>query len=138
MNTSPSQTDDQVDSLIQALRAVHKALIEVESRTIAPDESPLALLELTATDPRFAWLRPLSRLITDVVDLRHTNREPITPSVLRDLRASVEELLPGTEVDDRFCQRYRVLIQESPDVAIAHGALRRALNQLPEPALRRR
>ena len=82
-------------------------------------------------------MRPLSRLITDVVDLRHTHREPITPSVLRDLRASVEELLPGTEVDDRFWQRYRVLIQESPDVAIAHGALRRALNQLPEPALRR-
>lgn len=108
-----------------ALRALHKLLIgtvrtEYE-RQHGPIGGPGALLHLLMEDPFFSWLRPMSQAMVEMDEL---DEEPSPPEPIRmaGLRERIEGMIAS--------ERYLSLLQSSPEIVIAHTALRQALGAL--------
>jgi hypothetical protein len=97
------------------LIALHKAIIDTERTNLERLEGRLSggeMLQRLITDERFGWLRALTELIARFDD----------PDNDVDPRGELRELLaPG---DAPFQREYARLLQESPDVVLAHAALR--------------
>jgi hypothetical protein len=114
-----------------ALRPLHKSLIDVTTvayeRTHPKVGGPSALFQLLVHDPYFAWLRPMSGLMADIDEVLD-EEEAIEQPQLAELRGRVEQLI--TAGDHPFAPRYLEILQEEPDVVMAHAALRRALANL--------
>jgi hypothetical protein len=111
-----------------ALRPLHKALIDVTTvaweRTHGRVSGPGALFQLLVHEPFFAWLRPMSGLMADI-DERLDEEGAVTTD---GIRPRVEALI--SEGSHPFAVRYLEILQEEPDVVMAHAALRRALANL--------
>ncbi|NHZ92652.1 hypothetical protein F2P45_27125 [Massilia sp. CCM 8733] len=117
----------------RALRTLHKALIDVETVYFGAVGSPLEHLQLITNHPHFAWLQPLSALMA-ALDEALDEPETLTSEAIAGWRAAIEELVgPGAAAGaaGEFRSKYMILLHDSPDVAIAHGALRQLLGQLP-------
>lgn len=117
--------------LSRALRTLHKALLDVETQYFGNVGSALEHLQLVTSHPHFAWLQKLSGIIS-TLDECLDDEEALVVDLERRFRAEVEGLvgpLPATDAD--FRQRYNALLHDSPEVAMAHGALRKVLAQLP-------
>lgn len=125
-----------VDALASHLRALHKALIDIEAeqftRAFGRIDGPLHLLGLLTEHPYFAWLRCFSAFIADLDQIRARD-EPISIEQAGALRAAVETMIgPLPAMQPLFRQRYLELLQQAPEVTAAHGALRRVLESLPK------
>ena len=111
----------------------HKALVDAErdryERTHGRVENPHQMLQLVIQDPWFAWLRPISALIVQA-DERMADDAPLRMDEARDLGREVRRLLDGDGAAAAFRDAYHRLLQESPDVVMAHGRL---LAHLSEP-----
>lgn len=115
----------------RALRTLHKALIDVETVYFGAVGSPLEHLQLITNHPHFAWLQPMSALMA-ALDEALDEPETLTSEAVAGWRAAIEELVgPGTGAAGQFRTKYVILLHDSPDVAIAHGALRQLLGRLP-------
>lgn len=116
-----------------SLLRVHKALIDHErdrySRADRPLGTPLQFLQLLLTDPRFAWLRPLSELIVQI-DEAASSRTPVDHDQAAALLAQATTLLTPVEspLATTFAENYHHAIQESPAVASAHAEWKRGLS----------
>lgn len=140
-NMKPANADHANDHLRaglqaipRALRTLHKALIDVETVYFGAVGSALEHLQLITNHPHFAWLQPMSALMAA---LDEALDEPETPSAeaVAGWRAAIEELVgPGTGTGGGFRTKYMILLHDSPEVAIAHGALRQMLARLPRKA----
>lgn len=115
------------------MRSLLGVVIEVE-RTFHPLKSPLALLQEITSDPDWAWLQPLYRLIADIDHAIDSDELPA--SEIAAIGAHARALLAGVgaPVEQQFLERYRPLLQTNPAVAIAHGAALQALRKLPPEA----
>jgi hypothetical protein len=113
-----------------ALRDVLGAIIRSE-RQYQPSQSPFALLQQITRDPQWQWLQPLYQLIADIDHASH--EETLPPTEIAAIGAHARALLSGTgaPVEQGFLDRYRVLLQSEPEVAMAHGVALRTLQQLP-------
>ncbi len=123
--------DDQraaLDAVAAALRPLHKALVDVTTvaweRTHGRGPGPAALFQLLIREPFFAWLRPMSGLMADL-DALLDEEGPIEGN---GVRLRIEALI--TEGEHHFAVRYLEILQNEPDVVMAHAALRRALAKL--------
>ncbi|HYL03111.1 MAG TPA: hypothetical protein VEU54_06800 [Steroidobacteraceae bacterium] len=117
-----------------ALQALLGALLEAERRR-APPASPLERLKEITTDPAWAWLQPLYRLIADVDHaLAYTRELPASESAA--IGAHARELLSGggEGSDALFLEHYRSLLRADPAVTMAHAAALAALAALPAEA----
>lgn len=133
-STISSEMNLPLDELSNALRRLHKALLDAEAAHFGPIGGPLELLNLAVHHERFAWLRSLSELMVEIDETRGDG-EAADKALPADLRASIEELIgPRAPKEPRFRKRYADLLQQSPAVAMAHGDLRRALDKLPNMA----
>lgn len=120
-----------LNALTRPLRALHKALIDVETVYYGAVSGPLEHLHLITTHPHFAWLQTLSALMA-ALDEALDQPEPVTAQDAAQWRAAVETLVgPGTGAASEFRVKYLALLHDAPEVAIAHGALRQALAKLP-------
>jgi hypothetical protein len=120
-----------LDDLSCLLRRLHKALIEIEAENFGPISSSFQLLNLVIHHPHFAWLHSLSELMVELDELREDVKsvDDVQAAVLR---ATVERLVgPRPPLLSQFRERYLMLLQQSPEVAIAHAELRRVLDRLP-------
>jgi len=106
---------------------LHRLLVEIERRDYERAHGRLsagALLHNLIHDVTFAWLRPLTTLIAQMDELMDgpPDEEAMGTSVgeLRDL------LRPDAEGND-FQKRYAALLQQEPDLVVAHGSLVRAI-----------
>ncbi len=116
-----------------ALRKLHKALVDLETRRFGPVGSPFEHLQLLTGHPQFAWLRRLSEILVEL-DERLDDKEEIDAVAIASYKTVIEGLLsPGTENDAEFYQKYVDALQESAEAAIAHGELRHRLSLLVEP-----
>ena len=79
-------------------------------------------------DPWFAWLRPISALIVQA-DERMADDAPVQMTEARDLGREVRRLLDGDGSAAPFRDAYHRLLQDSPDVVLAHGRLLAHLNE---------
>ncbi|MDQ1919375.1 hypothetical protein [Massilia pseudoviolaceinigra] len=118
----------------RALRTVHKALIDVETVYFGAVGGPLEHLQLITNHPHFAWLQPMSVLMA-ALDEALDEPETLSTEVIAGWRGQIEELVgPGTTAGSAFRAKYVILLHDSPEVAMAHGALRQALGHLPQPS----
>lgn len=130
----PEQTNRDVvlNHLFQALLRLHKALLDDErvryERVHGRIPSNGAFLQLVLNDAWFAWLRPLSHLVTKLDELSEED-EPSTHEESLRLLASVRTLLTPTEEGEGFGRQYHDALQRSPDVVLAHAAVRALLMQ---------
>lgn len=114
----------KLQELRDALLTLHKTLLESErigyEQAIGQIPSPNHFLHLVTTDPWFAWLRPLSRLIV-TLDEALDAPEPPTPAAVDDLVLQVRRLLVASEEGDGFPRSYFEALQRDPDVVFAHA-----------------
>ncbi len=121
-----------LDNLFRALLRLHKALLDDErisyERVHGRVPSNGAFLQLVLNDAWFAWLRPLSQLIAKLDELTETD-DSSTSEDVSALLASAQRLLMPTEEGEGFGRQYHDVLQRSPDVVLAHAAVRALLRQ---------
>ena len=121
----------------RALRAVHKSLVAAVQVGYEKEhgrvESPGALLQLVLHDPAFAWLRPMSALIVELAELVEDDEALVDSATLADVRSAIERWITDSGKPSDFSARYLVVLQNVPEVVMAHGALRKRLATLPQP-----
>lgn len=124
--------DISLDNVFRALLRLHKALLDNErvsyERVHGRIPSNGAFLQLVLNDPWFAWLRPLSQLMTKLDELNE-EEDPSTEADISALLASAQRLLMPTEEGEGFGRHYHDALQRSPDVVLEHAAVRALLRQ---------
>jgi hypothetical protein len=115
-----------------ALREVHRVLVravrfEYENAGNAVG-GPGHLLRLLTEDPYFAWLHPMSELIVDLDSL--LAQEILPAGTVAGVRMEIDRLTRAG--GSPFWDRYALLLQSDPQVAVVHGQLRQAIKALPE------
>lgn len=109
----------------EALRALHKLLIGTVRSEYERQHGPIAgsgaLLRLLMEDPFFSWLRPMSKVMVEMDELLE-EAMPLEPIRIAGLRERIEGMIAS--------ERYLTLLQSSPEVVMAHTALRKALGEL--------
>jgi hypothetical protein len=113
-----------------ALRDVLGAIIRSE-RQYQPTLSPLELLQQITHDPQWQWLQPLYQLIADIDHATHEVSLPATEIAAVGAHARALLSGAGAPIEQAFLERYRVLLQSEPEVAMAHGVALRTLQRLP-------
>ena len=117
-----------LDMLSQALRNLHKALLDAELDNFPMARGTGDRLKLVVEHPSFTWLHALSELIVEFDEL--VDSEAVTPASLRQCRDAVERLLgPAAPSNTEFRSRYLEYLQLAPDVALATGAVRQLLSK---------
>ena len=124
--------DAILDNLFQALLRLHKALLDDErvcyERVHGRISSNGAFLQLALNDAWFAWLRPLSQSIAKLDELSESD-DAASREAIPALLASVQTLMIPTEEGKGFSRQYHDALQRSPDVVLAHAAVRLLLMQ---------
>lgn len=115
---------ERLQTLRSALLALHKALVDSErleyEKVIGKIQSPNHFLQLLTTDPWFAWLSPLSRLIVSI-DEALDAAEPLTPAGVEGFATQADRLLVASEEGEGFSSHYHEALQRDPDVVLAHA-----------------
>jgi len=114
----------RLQELRSALLALHKSLVDSErieyEKVIGKIQSPAQFLQLLTTDPWFAWLSPLSRLIVSI-DEALDEKEPLSTRSAREFANQAEHLLVAAEQGEGFASHYHVALQRDPGVVLAHA-----------------
>jgi len=120
----PEEPRKALDEARNQLLTIHKTLLDHEraryERTHGAIGSIGALLQLVIHDPWFAWLKPLSALITEMDEYSAAKSPPDAARAEALLKES-RSLLSPDEAGSAFQQAYLRALQESTDVAYLHG-----------------
>ena len=118
--------------LSEALRNVHFHVVEAE-RQFDPAVKGLDLLDRLANHPEWAWLRSISSLVGEIDHVLATDPH-VSPAEVATAATRARGLLfgEGELRDEAFLEHYRPLLQQSHELASAHGKLRQVLDRLPE------
>jgi hypothetical protein len=127
----------RLEELTETLRPLHKALVDVvrieyEKRQGRAVGGPVQLFQLLTQDPFFLWLHPMSALMAEIDEL-YDQKEPIAPAAVAAVRATLESLVSHRDQEpspDSFVSRYLEILQNEPDVVMAHARVRKALDRL--------
>jgi hypothetical protein len=124
-------------ALGSALRTLHRALVNRARQSFEQERHAVLgageWLQLLTSDPHFAWLRSLSELIVDIDVFLEADPAP-NDDEASVVRAEVQRLIaPVTNAatDADFASHYWEYVHADPQVAIAHGEVRQALDRLP-------
>ena len=124
--------DSSLDNIFKGLLRLHKALLDDErvsyERVHGRIPSNGVFLQLALNDAWFAWLRPLSQSIAKLDELSES-ADAASRETIPALLASVQTLLVPTEEGEGFGRHYHDALQRSPDVVLAHAAVRTLLMQ---------
>ena len=130
------QLRQRLDEVTHALRPLHKALVDVVQleweKTHPPIAGPVQLFQLLTQDPFFLWLHPLSALMAEVDEL-YDQKEPLQVEQVKAVRVSLEALVGDrgqVPPPESFVARYLAILQDVPEVVLAHAKLRRVLDRL--------
>jgi len=131
-NEAPAMADlrRRLDAAHRGLLRIHKAIIDHERTRYELAHGsvggPLEFLQLVLNHPWFAWVRPISEL-TVQIDEFTSSREPAEQTLGEALLVRAREFLVPNETGEPFAREYHRAIQESPDVAMAHGEWKRRI-----------
>ena len=126
------QTPTQhLEHLSRKLRSLHSYALAQE-KTFHPAMSQVELLDKLLHDREWAWLRPLSGLIADI-DAVLAFEQPPTQYDHMVAAAHTRDLLTGGGATPHreFLERYRGLLQLSPELASTHGEIKALLQSAP-------
>ena len=120
-----------LENVSRKLQQLFAATLNAERR-FAPSGAGLELLDRLMNDPAWAWLRPLSTLISEV---DHALAQDAELSELEGAAAAahIRGLVfgEGDPGDAEFLTHYRSLLQLDHALASTHGELRALLKTLP-------
>ena len=126
---------ERLRDLSRRLLRLHKILLDREREAYEQRHGAIpsgALFRLVLDDEAFAWLRTLSALIAQI-DTAVDADEPIgREDAERAFRETYRLLKSGSE--GYFQDRYRVALQDSPDVVMAHADVSRVLPSASSPS----
>lgn len=149
------QTSLDIQAVRDAALYLHKVLIQAVrldyERTNGRVENPTQLWQLVLTDPQFAWLRPLSQWLVTLDDddepIADDGEPEVTASeaiaaavrgldhsaVLDELdhSAAVRGELESLFEDPEWTRPYLQVLQDVPEVVLAHARLQQELQRLP-------
>jgi hypothetical protein len=118
---------DDLRALRLPLLALHKAVLGAERRTIERIHGELSgaqFLQIVSDPLRYGWLQPFSALILaidDTLDVKDDDANEIaTPE---ELFARARELLLPPKADTPFGRRYLSLMQQEPELVLAHAGV---------------
>ena len=130
--------------LSAALIKVHKAMLDTELEQFGAAADPYQRLSLVTGHPDFAWLKAISDLIVAIDETRSPRRLPPpgpgdvarhAGEVAALVRPGPDSLATAEAGEAAGAQaRYHALVGEVTEVAVAHGVLRKVLDQLHPPA----
>ncbi|MFI8618031.1 hypothetical protein ACIGHN_21255 [Acidovorax sp. NPDC077693] len=133
MTTPNHAPSDECAQLRTALLGLHRTLVELERRDYEKQhgqQSAGQFLQLMAYDESMRWLEPLSRLIVmldEALDAQGKGIDSVAPTVVAQ---RVRDLLRlGRDQPGEFGARYLHHFDQSPDLAVEHAGLLRALNR---------
>ena len=110
---------------------LHKTLLDVERvgyERVNGRVAPAEFLRVLVEDGAFAWLKPMTAAIVQIDEwLDDDERAPEVATAWLDEIASL--LAPARALHD-FHTRYAAMLQEHPEIVVAHGAVARALKPL--------
>jgi hypothetical protein len=119
-----------------SLAELHRVLLDAERRDIERETGRLSsgeYLQMLLHDPRFAWLRPVGRMVATLDGSMHEARkagQEISDEEFQDLCNRVAGVVAiRTQLEAGY--RYRDLMQRDPDVVLAHAAVARSLKPPP-------
>src|SRR5690349_14661968 len=122
-------TSEEFAAIRREVLHLHRMLVEIERRDYERAHGRVsagALLHNLIHDASFAWLKPLTTLIAQMDELMD---EPLDEA---GMKASVDELralLRPDAAGNDFQQRYGALLQQEPDLVVAHGSLVRSITK---------
>jgi mannose/fructose/N-acetylgalactosamine-specific phosphotransferase system component IID len=122
----------KLHDLARALRKLHKALLDAETRQFAaPVGSALEHLQLITTHPQFAWLLKLSGAMAELDERLDDKEAPLDSAGIQGLRTAIAGLVgPGEPIDPQFREQYTAMLHAAPEVVMAHSAVRLILENL--------
>ncbi len=131
---------DTLQPLRRALLELHRALLDGERAAVERERGnrlqPGELLHALLNDPRWAWLRPLGGLVAGIDEalfLAGKGEVTLGEPELRAFAAETRRLVSGAS--PRLGERYLALVQASPEVTLAVGAVRRGLDEVDAQSL---
>lgn len=129
-NDISEKTRQQLVDVRTVLLRLHKTLLDFEreayERARGKISNSYEFLNLVMNDPWFAWLRRLSELIVqidEVLDARETPGETTGLALIEQVRM----LLTPAESGSEFQRKYFAVVQQSPEVLLAHSEFARLL-----------
>ena len=133
MTTPNPAPSDECAQLRTALLGLHRTLVDLERRDYEKQhgqQSAGQFLQLMAYDESMRWLEPLSRLIVmldEALDAQGKGTDSVAPTVVAQ---RVRDLLRlNREGPGEFGARYLHHFDQSPDLAVEHAGLLRALSR---------
>jgi len=124
-NREPDGVRQRLVEVREALLHLHKVLLESErisyEASFGKIASPYQFLHLLTTDPWFAWLTPVTRLLAAMDEMLDA-KEPLTVAGVEALLQQTKTLLVATEGGEGFSRHYDEALQRNPDVVFAHAA----------------
>jgi len=117
-----------VPQLSRRVLALHRALIDAQlhahAQIFGRTDDPFARLKLVREDLAFEWVRPLTAALVELDEASEADLAE-APRRLPLAVSRVEALISGG--DAAFAERYRELLRDVPEVAVAHGAVKAEL-----------
>ena len=130
----PADVRQRLTALRAALLRLHKTLLASErisyEASFGTISSPYQFLHLLTNDPWFAWLTPVTQLITAMDEMLDAP-EPLTVAGVDAVVQQAKTLLVATEDGDGFSRHYDEALQRSPDVVFAHAAAAKLIRAQP-------
>jgi hypothetical protein len=131
----PSGIRQRLTDLREAMLPLHKTLLESErvsyEATFGKIQSPFQFLKLVMDDPWFAWLTPMTQLITAMDEMLDAKKEPLTVAGVDAVAERIKTLLVATEDGEGFSRHYDEALQRNPDVVLAHAAVAKLIRAQP-------
>jgi hypothetical protein len=131
----PAPVEDALQPLRRALLELHRALLDAARFAVERERGERLqageLLRALLNDARWAWLRPLGGLVAAIdgaIFLAAKGEVTLGEPELRAYAAETRRLVGGSS--PLLGERYLELVQASPDVTLAVGAVRRALDEV--------
>jgi len=132
----PEGTVDRIPTVRQLLARLHQVLIIAERNELEQEQGSVGagdLLQRLLGDERFAWLRPMGRMVTKLDDLlaeAEKRGSPISERMARQALIDVRRVVSRT-TGLQAGWRYADWVQRDPDIVLAHAALASALRSQP-------
>jgi len=118
-----AKTRDHLHAVRQSLLRLHSSILNVERASYEREHGRVhatELLRLLTQHEFFGWFRPLSEIVVQFDQLLDADDEA-TEGDAADLLREVRSLLNPSEEGEEFATRYRDILQQDPDIILAHA-----------------
>ena len=122
-------TGQRLRDLRSSLLYLHKLLLDYESAAYEQAYGRVSkgmLFQLVLNHERFAWLRPISKLIVEIDEMLSSD-EPAAQAEADALMKKVRELLKPSETGEGFEKKYFDALQRDPGVILTHAQVSKLL-----------